>query len=528
MDNEKTNVENNTSNITPLRNNEYMKRRLRLGDVIHCLRRHIRLILICTLIGLGIGIVLSIVSYMRGEMSKQYAINTTIGVTSQNSNGLFTTQTNNPDDNDIHLAEDMVDSVMYVIKSDKMLNEVVDNTDLLGISTKDIATNLTVTRYNETQIIEITLYWRSAQEGVEILEELNRVAPDILVETLKIGGVTVINDPKARYLIGGNLNAALWGYMMILGAMMGIGFAVMDFLIRPTILNPNDVEKDFHIEVLGEIPEKKRFFSQKRNLLEPNEGDELYPDVLDNYISISQIIKRRIQKINHPCIYVTSAAQSEGKTTTTAYLAADLSGLGLKVLMIDFDTRNPKLGGMFLPKVDYDNSINALYRGESTKEEAIIKLTNKLDILPAVLERKALPYDQALMDLVRNLKNDYDVVIMDTAPVGQVADTMSLNELADLCLLVVRFDGASLDVIRDAVIRLDKSGIRIMGCVVNGVKALSNDRTEYGNYYSRYIPVNKPGRKQKKSAQKQEWEEWEKTHAEELKAEEAGAENTEE
>ena len=515
------NTDTQATVITPLRNDDFKKRRMRVSDAVLCIRKRIFLIFLCSLVGLGIGIVLSIVSYMRGEMSKQYAISTTMGITTQNTGGMFMTHSADPDASDIHLAQDMVDSVVYVIKSDKMLNKVIDNTDLLGVSTRDIANNLSLGKVSDTNIIEITLYWRSAQEGVQILEALNKVAPSVLIETLKIGGATVINDPKAKYLIGGNFNAALWGYMLILGAMMGIAIAVLEFFVRPTVLNTTDVEKDFHIEVLGEIPEKKKFFSQKRNLLETNEDDDLYPDVLDNYMSIAQIVKNRIRELDHPCIYVTSTSKNEGKTTVAAYVAADLSRIGLKVLLIDFDTRNPNLGGLFLGKTDYENSINALYRGESSKEEAIIKISNRLDILPAILEQKALPYDKALLDLIRELKYEYDVVIIDTAPVGQVADTMGLNELADLCLMVIRFDGAELGVIRDALIRLHKSGIEIMGCVVNAVRSIGVERTDSGNQFSRYSQIGKPGKKNKKSARKQEWEDWEKAHEGELSGSES-------
>lgn len=507
--------ENQTPNITNMSEDAYTKKPLRVSDLIHGLRRHVVLIVVCGVIGLALGIVLSVVSYMRGEMSKQYAVKTTIGVTSQNKNGLFTTQTSNPSNLDIHLAEDMVDAVIYVLKSDKMLNKVIDKTQLLGISTKDISDNLVLTQYNDTQIIDITLYWRSAQEGVEILQAFNDCASDVLIETLKIGEVTVINDPKARYLIGGNLNAALWGYMMVFGIVMGIGIAILDLLIRPTLLSVHDMERDFHIEVLGQIPENKKYFELKKDILNSSEEDEVNSEILDNYMSIAQILKRRLQNMEHPGVYVTSAAQNEGKTTVTAYLAAYLAELGAKVLLIDLDTRNPKLGGLFLGKVEYENSINALYRGESTKVDAICHLNPKLDILPAVLERKYLPFDSALLDMIKNLKAEYDVVLMDTAPVGQVADTMSLNELADLCLLVVRFDGASTKVIREAVGRLDKTGVRIMGCVVNGVKGFGNDRRGYySDSYGKKGFLRKPNRKSEKSVRKQEWEKWEEEHKE--------------
>lgn len=521
MGQENTNSGGKQGRQTPQNHPEWQGRQeIRLSDILHAMGKHKFLIILCTAVGLGFGIVLSVISYMRGEMSKQYAIKTAIAVTSQNENGLFTAQTNDPNSTDIYLAEEMVDSVIYVLKSDRTLQKAVDHLELMGITTKDISNNLEMTQYSGTQIVEITLYWRSAQEGVEILSAINAVAPDILIDTLKIGNVSVINDPVAKYLIGGSINATMWGYMLLLGFALGVGIAILDMLLRPTLLNTKDMERRFLLEVLGELPESKRYFQKKRNLLLSNEDDENNAELLDNYVSLAHILKNRFAKMQHPCVYVTSALQNEGKTTVTAHLAVNLADLGMKVLVVDFDTRNPRLGGHFLNKVEYKNSINALYRGETTREEAITSLTGNLDILPAVLERKTIPFDDALLELVSSLKEEYNVILMDTAPVGQVADTMSLNQLADIALLVVRFDKASLEIIRDALARLNKSGMTIMGCVVNGVRELGRGKyygNHYGSGYGYHGSSGKPHQASEKTEQQKAWEQWEKAHEEEQK-----------
>ena len=288
------------------------RRQLRVSDIIYAVRKHIVMVLIFAAVGLVVGIVLSVISYMRGEMSKQYAITTSIAVSSQNENGLFTTgKSNDPNSTDIYLAEEMVDSVIYVLKSDKTLTAAVDRLDLLGITTKDIYNNLVMNQYNETQIIEITLYWRSAQEGVEILTAINEVAPDILIEALKLGNVSVINIPTARYIIGGSVNATMWIFMAIFGLMMGIGFSILELLLRPTLLQTEDMERTFRIEVFGEIPDRKKYFRKKRNLLLISEDDEENTEVLDNYVSLGHIVKNYLQKYKKSSIYVTSASQPE-------------------------------------------------------------------------------------------------------------------------------------------------------------------------------------------------------------------------
>lgn len=449
---------------------EQQRRRLRLSDLLHTLRKHLPLIVACAAVGLILGIILSVVPYLRGEMRKQYAIKSSIAVTSQNESGMFTAQSKDPNSSDIYLAEEMVDAVIYVMKSNRTLQAAVDRLELSGISTKDISNNLILSQYNDTQIVEMTLYWRSAQEGVEILAAINQVAPGILVDTLKIGNVAVINDPTAQYLIGGGVNATMWGYMTILGLLLGVGFAALELLLRPTLLNCGDMESVFAVEVLGQIPDRKDFFRKMRNPFSVPEDEAHGAEVRDNYLSAAYLLKNRIQKMEHPCVYVTSSIRSEGRTTVTANLAVQLSDIGLHVLVVDLDTRNPKLGGLFLNKAAYQNSINALYRGDAAKEAAITRLTDSLDILPALPEPGPIPPDEALREIIAGLREDYDVILMDTAPVGQAADTMGLNQLADAALLVVRFDCASMELIRDSITRVERSGMQILGCIVNGTR----------------------------------------------------------
>ena len=489
------------------------RKQLRIGDILFALRKRLILIVACTIVGLAIGIMLGLVSYLRGEMSKQYLITTSIAVTSQNANGLFTSSNQSPGSTDVHLAEDMVDSVMYVIRSDRTLNAAVEKMNLIGVSAKDIYSNLKVTQYNSTQIIELNLYWRSAQEGISILDAINSVLPNILISTLKIGSVSVINEPSSKYIIGGSLNASIWVYMAVLGALLGMGVAVLELLLHPTLLNVRDVEDQLGLELLGEIPERKSYFRKNRNLLDQSEDkEESDPIVMDNYAAVAHILQERFRATPNACIYVTSAVQNEGKTTVLSHLAVQLSDLGMKVLMLDLDTRNPRLGGMFLKKVDYSYSLNALYRGDTDVQEAITHLTGTLDLLPTVLEGKPLPLDDALCGLIQELRSSYDIVLIDTAPVGQVAETMGLNRVVNGVLFIVRFDGADMGRVRESLYRIDKSGMRILGCIVNGVKALQvREQSGYYGYHNYYQKRSSPrrNRKNRKSELEQQWEEWE-------------------
>ena len=441
---------------------------IRIADIIYGIIKRRLLIIGMTVAGLLVGVVLSGISYLQGEMSKEYIITSSFSVNTQTDNGLFTSGYDYPSINDIDMATDLSDTVSYVLKSDKMLDEIIDSLGLLGVTTKNIADNLTLEPYEETQIIEMSLYWRSADEGIRILTAINREAPEILKETLNIGSTAVINQPSAKYLIGGSVNIVLWGYLALLGFGLSLGIILLELIMRPTLLNVDDIENEYGMEVLCEIADDKAYFEKKESILV---DDETGISVRESFASAAHIIHNHLRKKDGPhIIYMTSALKNEGKTSIIANLAVQLSDLERKVLLVDLDMKNPNLGGMFLKRVDYEHSLNAFYAGDITKEEAIISLTGYLDIIPTILERSAIPLDSNLFQVIRKIAEGYDYVLMDTAPVGLTADPMSLNQIASAALFVVRYDNATLQEIKDALERVEKSGVQLLGCVVNGIK----------------------------------------------------------
>lgn len=441
---------------------------IRVSDILYGLIKHRILIIVLTTGGLFVGIVLSGISYLRGEMSKEYIITSSFSVNTQTGSGLFTSGNDFPNYNDINMAEDIVDAVAYVLKSDKMLNEIINSLGLVGITTKDIKDNLYLEQYGETQIVEMALYWRSSQEGINILTELNRNAPDILLEVLSIGRVSIIDEPTSKYLVGGKINLVFWGYMAVLGFGLGIGIIFLELIMHPTLLNVEDIHNAFGMEMLCEVADDKAYFEREESWLVRDEYDS---NVREQLVSAAHIVQNRLRKKEGPqIIYFTSALRGEGKTSMLANFAVCMSDLEKRVLLIDFDMKNPNLGRFFLKKTEYEHSLNALYSEDISEKEAVTNLTGYLDILPTVLNGDFIPLDSNLFSVIKKLAVNYDYVLIDTAPVGITADPMSLSQIATAAMFVVRYDTASMQEIKDALERIEKSGVGILGCIVNGVQ----------------------------------------------------------
>lgn len=441
---------------------------IRVADILYGIAKHRIMIIALTAAGFLVGIILSGISYLQGEMSKEYLVTSSVAVNTQTSSGLYTSGYNFPNYNDLDMAKELTESAIYVLQSDAMLDSVIDSLGLLGITNEDIRDNLELTQYSEAPIIEMTLYWRSSEEGMNILSAINANAQEMLKETLNIGRTAVINQPSAEYIVGGNMNIVLWGYLALLGLCLGLGIILLELIMRPTLLNVDDIESLFGKEVLCEIADDKVYFEKRDSILM---DDGLSPKVRESFASAAHIVKNRLQKEDGPhIIYITSALKGEGKTSAIANLAIQLSDLEKRVLLIDLDMKNPSLGGMFLKNVDYAHSLNALYAGEITNSEAVTTLTGYLDIIPAILDRSTISLDSNLFHVIQQIASDYDYVLLDTAPMGLTADPMNLSQIASDALFVVSYDQATIQEIKDTLERVEKSGVNLLGCIVNRVQ----------------------------------------------------------
>lgn len=446
---------------------------LSIGDLLYAMKKRIKLIVTLTIAGLIVGIVLSLVTYLQGTMSRNYEVNASVVVTTETANGLFSGG-KSPDRNDFLMAKEMTDTVRYILKSESVMKKVIDNLGLVGVSARSISRNLTLNQWNESPVIELSLTWQSSEEGIAIMSKILEVGTKSLQDTLKAGTIKVLSQPSARYIVGGSVGAPMWGLIAMIGLMCGIGIAVLDVLVRPTLINLKDVQTEFGMETIGIIPyDPKHFKDTDKTPLELMSDEAV---INQDYSAAAYILKNRIGNgTNHHRIYVTSAADGEGKTTIAANIAMQLAEMEQKVLLVDFNTRNPELSSMFLKRIDYEHSLNSLYRGETNESEAITSITGYLDILPVVLEHTPIPIDGMILDLVNRLAERYDYVIMDTQPVGKVSGTLGINKISDAALFVIGYDMAQKSEIKESVELLEKSGVRILGCVINGERSIEND-----------------------------------------------------
>lgn len=180
-------------------------------------------------------------------------------------------------------------------------------------------------------------------------------------------------------------------------------------------------------------------------------------------------------------IAVTSAEMAEGKSTVAGNIALAFAQNEKRVILIDCDLRKPSVHKNF--KASNLVGVSEFLLGKATFEESVQKYNDNFYFLtsgkipPNPSEMLA---SLAMAKLIEKLKEEYDIIVLDTAPLKAVTDAQILSTKVDGTILVVRAGVTKKDAVIEAKNLLNKVGANIIGTVLYAVE---NTRGKYNYYY---------------------------------------------
>ena len=273
---------------------------------------------------------------------------------------------------------------------------------------------------------------------------------------------------------------------LLLGLLVPFGVIYVGLQMDSKIHNEEDIQKvNDTIPFLGYMPT----ISPKEKLDNSANSRSLLAEASRTLFSnISYLLPVKTENKGNVILF-TSSIQDEGKSFCAFHNAITISNLNKKVLLIGVDLRNPQLHTYFNLEKSIVGLTNYLYNKNEDWKGSLTKATNFSKNLDVLFAGEIPPNPTQLLTnsnfelLIEEAKGLYDFIILDTAPVQMVSDTLNVSALADVTAYVTKFDFTD----RSSIVRLNnfikKGQLKNVGILINQVNSQSSYGYNYGINY---------------------------------------------
>lgn len=329
-----------------------------------------------------------------------------------------------------------------------------------------------VSALNDTSLITIYIYSESPQFAYDTLQAVLKCYPRISGYVLGSINMRMIDNDGLPTEPINEKNLRLYAlYAAILALLSCFLVAAVFVSMKKTIRSEADFQSLFNINCYGSIPWVR---------LKNSSNIENIPILFNSktagfgFNEAIRTIRTRLERDHAETgasVYlVSSAIPGEGKTTVSVNLALALAESGKKVLLIDFDIRNPSIIKT-LKRERTDFNYYEIFENKTSFEDVLVKdIHENLSVLSAdKTDRKAAEVfnHPGVRKLFDKAKKDVEYIIVDTAPSSLLSDAAALADYVDAGIYIVCQDYAPIDRIKDGIEMLTEGGLRISGCILN-------------------------------------------------------------
>lgn len=326
-------------------------------------------------------------------------------------------------------------------------------------------------------------------------KEMNRTVYDALATSIKKTNVTAQSqDLKIWVVKKADLPGApsspnkkkelIRGLLM--GLLAGIGLVFFLEYLDNTASSGQAIEERYNLTVLGSVED----LSRKDEAIESSVLDNPLSPVAESYRLIRASLL--LSSPDHPprTILITSMLQQEGKTSTTANLAAILAHNNKKVLIIDCDMRRPRQHSLYSIANTY--GLSNYLSGNIDKAETLIKQgpTDSIFLVtsgPNPPNPAELLSSKKMRSILLEAQEKFDFVLLDSPPLQQVTDSLMLGPLVDGAIVVIKAGKTTYDMLDSGIKKLREGHTNILGVVLNALTKKNAGKGQYGyGYYSYY------------------------------------------
>lgn len=396
---------------------------------------------------------------------------------------------NNSVSDNLRSAENMAENFSVITESSLLKKRVCED---LGISSFN--SEVQVTYVESSNLMTMTVISGTPRMSYLTCLSVMECAQELCEELSENISVRVLQQPSlpSRPSNPLQVKGPMRKAALAAAAAMAAVFVLLSFY-KDTVKNEQEMNKKVDAPLLASVCHEKTYRTMLHRLKRKKNSLCLDNLLLSfDYVESIRLMATRIRQAmdkNHcKTVMVTSVSENEGKSTIAANLAMALVQEGCSVALLDCDFRKPSQYKIFDLKDQKDSIVDFNDMLRQKKDFKLQPAGRDQKLMAAfgtsshmrTLDQNTFSF---LGDILHQLKEQMDYVIIDSSPLGLVAEGEILANLADASVLVVQQDVMEARYINDMVDQLNHTRSKLLGCVYNNVRpGIISRAVSYGHY----------------------------------------------
>ena len=423
------------------------------------------------------------------------------------------------DSGDLSAAKSLVDSYIVILESRETLEQVAAYTGV-DKTYEELKVMISAASVNATEIFEVVVTGPHRYETDRIADAIGYILPSRISEIIegtsaKVVDMAVVPTSPSYPSYGLNILIGIF-----IGVLVSVGGIVAWSILDVTVREEADIAHSCHYPILASVPDlaapsKGSYYSyggMAREVLSPSKtkapvGSGISFAGAEAY----KLLRTKLQfsfSDDGGChvIGVTSALAGEGKSLSAVNLAYTLSQLEKRVLLIDCDMRRPSVAAKL--RIRKAPGLSNYLTGQSEPKALLQKcgIPGEEEAFQVIAAGRNPPNPVELLSsqrmgaFLRELRGEFDYILLDLPPVGEVSDALAVARWVDGTLLVVRQNYCSRNALHSAARQLAFVEGRVLGIVCNcAVESTGSYKKYYKHrqrgYRGSYASGRKSGKK---------------------------------
>ncbi|AMR31841.1 tyrosine protein kinase [Mucilaginibacter sp. PAMC 26640] len=311
------------------------------------------------------------------------------------------------------------------------------NLDYLGTQLGQINSQISVFPVADRDLISLRRDFEINEKVYSFLSE--KKLESQITRSGILPGATIIEQAQPNYSPVAPNEHDVHRSAMIFGIAVGLGLIILIRVLNPYIYDKETIESLTTIPIIGVIRKFPDKIDEDNNqILAVSKPKSIFAESVRSVrTNLNFIASEKQSKI----ICITSEVAGEGKSFVAVNLSSTLSLIDKKVILIGADLRRSKLHKTF--NVPNDNGLSSYLAHQTSLDEIILhsKQQGNLDFIvsgPVPPNPSELLHTDRMKDLIAELGLRYDIIMIDTAPIGLVSDAIPLIRMSDINIFVIR------------------------------------------------------------------------------------------